>query len=764
MVSFALEARFVMRFPRWTCLAFGVLLVAAAAAGCSRSAQSYLDRGNAQMAKGNIDAAVLEYRNAVAKDAMFAPARVKLAEVYLLQGNFGGALAESVRAADLLPGDVDAQLKAGALLLTARKPQDAKARADKALAINPKSVDALVLRANSLAGLTDLDGALKEMQQALSLDPRSGLQTTLGMLQTARGNLSEADAAFRQAVATDPKSVMARIALGQFLWSTGKSADAEDTFKAALALEPANGLANRALAAFYVRSNRAAEAEPYFRKAVEASGALDAKLALVDYYVGIKRPTDALGVLEKLSAEARYWALARAKIADIQQREGTTADAFRTVDEVLAKQPTLVAARIVRGRLLLGDGRIDDALADAQEALKVDPRNAEAYYLLGSVQEAKRDLDAAAKSFAEVLRLNPRASTAQVRLALIEMQRNALPSAVQLAEQAAAQQPGNLGAQLLLARSLLARGDLDRATVVTRHLLEAAPREAVVQSQAGMLARAKGDRSGARAAFEKALSLNSRLVEPLSNLVAMDLEDKKPASARARLEQRLQETPDASPVLVLAGRTWAAAGDRTKGEEFLRRAIDADPSNLDAYSLLGWLYMSQQKPDQAIAEFDKLAARQPRAVGPPTMAALILQGQGKNEEARRRYERLVEANPHAAVASNNLAWMYASRGEQLDRALQLAQAAKAELPDDSEVNDTLAFVYLKKQLPSLAVPLLQLAIAKNPTNPAFQYHLGLAYSQIGEKDAARQALERALRLKPDFEGAEDARKLLRTLG
>jgi tetratricopeptide (TPR) repeat protein len=500
-----------------------------------------------------------------------------------------------------------------------------------------------------------------------------------------------------------------------------------------------------------------------FKKVVEASGAVEAKLALADYYVGLKRPADASAVLEKLSAGPQYWALARAKIADIQYAEGKAADAFRTVDEVVAKHPTLVGARVVRGRLLLADGRMDEALRDAQEAVKLEPQNAEGQFLLGAVLEARQDLDGAAKSFAEVLRVNPRATTAQVRLAMIEMRRNALPAAMRLAEQAAAQQPGNLAAQLVLARSLLASGDLDRAAAITQGLLQAAPGAAQVQNQAGMLAAAKGDRAGARAAFEKALSLNDRLVEPLSALVGLDLVEKQAARARARIEQRLQKTPDSSVVLALAGRTWAATGDASKSEEFLRRAIEADSSNLDAYSSLAGLYLSQRKPDQAVAELDRLATRQPGAVGPPTLAGLVLQAQGKDEEARTRYERLVEANPHAAVAANNLAWMYASRDEQLDRALQLAQAAKAELPDHPEVNDTLGFVYLKKQLPSLAIPPLRLAIEKDPKNPAFHYHLGLAYSQTGDKAAARQALEQALRLKPDFAGSEDARKVLRTL-
>ena len=146
------------------------------------------------------------------------------------------------------------------------------------------------------------------------------------------------------------------------------------------------------------------------------------------------------------------------------------------------------------------------------------------------------------------------------------------------------------------------------------------------------------------------------------------------------------------------------------------------------------------------------------------MAALILEAQGKQDEARRRYERLVEADPRAAVASNNLAWMYASRGEQLDRALQLAQAAKAELPDNPAVNDTLAYVYIKKQLPALAIPLLRLAVAKEPGEPGVPLPPGPGLAQTGDKAAARQALERALKLKADFDGAEDARQLLRTLG
>ena len=300
-----------------------------------------------------------------------------------------------MRAADLLPTDADAQLKAGSMLLAAGRTEDAKARADKVLALSPKNAKALVLRASALAGLTDLDGAITQIQAAIALDPTAGSQTNLGLFQLAKGRREEAETAFRRAIATDPGSVPARLALGQFLWATGRAEEAEAAFKAALALDAGNVGANRALATFYVASNRAAEAEPYFRKLADAGDAPAAKLALAEYYVTVRRNTDVLAVLEQLSAAPGNWALARSRVAALLYSGGKTAEAYRAIDEVIAKQPGYAEARVIRGRLLLADGKTDGALGEAQQAVKSDQRNAEAHFLLGSIRKAKRDFEGA---------------------------------------------------------------------------------------------------------------------------------------------------------------------------------------------------------------------------------------------------------------------------------------------------------------------------------------------------------------------------------
>src|SRR5262245_63333780 len=115
------------------------------------------------------------------------------------------------------------------------------------------------------------------------------------------------------------------------------------------------------------------------------------------------------------------------------------------------------------------------------------------------------------------------------------------------------------------------------------------------------------------------------------------------------------------------------------------------------------------------------------------------------------------------MPDNNLDWMDDEEGGTLDVALQLAQTAKQRLPNQAEVNDTLGFIYLKKDLPSLAIPPLQDAVKADPKNPTYLYRLASAQAKAGNKGAARALLEKALANGATFPEAAEARALLTTL-
>jgi predicted Zn-dependent protease len=84
----------------------------------------------------------------------------------------------------------------------------------------------------------------------------------------------------------------------------------------------------------------------------------------------------------------------------------------------------------------------------------------------------------------------------------------------------------------------------------------------------------------------------------------------------------------------------------------------------------------------------------------------------------------------------------------LDRALSLAQRARQRLPDNIDVQDTLALIYVRKNLTDEALRMMRDLVDKRPNNPVYHYHLALALYQKGDKPGAKKELSTALSLKP----------------
>jgi tetratricopeptide (TPR) repeat protein len=323
--------------------------------------------------------------------------------------------------------------------------------------------------------------------------------------------------------------------------------------------------------------------------------------------------------------------------------------------------------------------------------------------------------------------------------------------------------PTSLDARLALVRSLLAVGDVNRSAKEIDALLAAHPNVAAAHTQQGVLAAMRNDAQGARSAFARALELEPSSLEALAGLLALDRRAGQLARAEARIQERLSTGNPSPELLLLAARTYESADNFTGAESALRRALALQPSLLSAYAMLGRLYLAQGRLDKALAEFDGLAAKESRPVASLTMAGMILQAQGNAAAARNRYERAVEIDPRAAIAANNLAWLYLETAEKPDVALRLAQAAAESLPDAPEVLDTLGWAYLKNDKPTLALRTLARCVEQKPDAAGCHFRFGLASVEVGDVESGREALTRALQLKPEAAWVPDARRALAEL-
>jgi tetratricopeptide (TPR) repeat protein len=368
----------------------------------------------------------------------------------------------------------------------------------------------------------------------------------------------------------------------------------------------------------------------------------------------------------------------------------------------------------------------------------------------------------AQRSFENALKADPSSFVSAVSLAQLHLEARALDKSMTYAQQALALRPGNAEAQALVARNHMARGDVAQAKPIVEQLLKRTPNLAAAHDLNAALQLTSKQPDAARASYEHALALDANDIDAVTGLVLLDLSGGKKAEAGARIETTLARRNRDEASLLLAARSYAATGDLNKSETAFREALERNPNRLSTYAQLGELYRRENRLDDAVKQFERLLERDGRSVAASTMLGMIHEQRGDKPAAEREYRRALSINARAPIAANNLAWLYVSSNRQLEEALQLAQAAHQELPDEPNIADTLGWIYVQKRMETMAIPALESSVKQMPQNGMAQYHLGVAYLQSGDVVKARQALARSLTL-GDFEGSADARKALQSL-
>jgi Flp pilus assembly protein TadD len=193
-----------------------------------------------------------------------------------------------------------------------------------------------------------------------------------------------------------------------------------------------------------------------------------------------------------------------------------------------------------------------------------------------------------------------------------------------------------------------------------------------------------------------------------------------------------------------------------------QKAIQLDPKAGSSYMQLANVYQLQGKNDDALAVYQKALVIAPDS--PMVLGAMGNVYLAKNDlkSAQQYFEKANTVAPHDALIQNNLAWVYAIQGQNLDVALSLATQAKQTAPNIPSINDTLGWIQYKKGNYAIAVGLLSEVVQQLPQSAEYRYHLGMALNGTGQRDRAKEELKKALQLAPPL-NSNDAQQAHDTL-
>lgn len=163
----------------------------------------------------------------------------RLAEILGSQGKLDQALACAAESVKLMPDDPQLHNTMGRLLITAGKPDQAAASFRAALKLRPNVAMIHVNLGDALALQKQYDQALDEYNEALRLDPNLvNARHHLGRMFNAVGRSDLALHQFQEAVRIDPKQSQIHAELAAVLQNRGRIDEAITHMKEALRLRP----------------------------------------------------------------------------------------------------------------------------------------------------------------------------------------------------------------------------------------------------------------------------------------------------------------------------------------------------------------------------------------------------------------------------------------------------------------------------------------------------------------------------------------------
>jgi len=261
--------------------------------------------------------------------------------------------------------------------------------------------------------------------------------------------------------------------------------------------------------------------------------------------------------------------------------------------------------------------------------------------------------------------------------------------------------------------------------------------------------------------FQTALKLNPQFDGAVGEYVAMLFGLNQEAKALQVANQYMLANPNRAAAHFVYASALANAKKYNEAVPEYQKSIELDPKALLPYLQLASVYQLLGKPDDQLAIYQKAQAVAPdnaTVIGAIGNAYLA---RGDMKAAQQAFEKANALAPHDPLLQNNLAWVYAMQGQNLDVALSLAQQAKQALPEQVSINDTLGWIQYKKGNYIIAVGLLSEVVEKMPQSSEYRYHLGMALSAAGQKDRAKEELRKALQMAPplandDAKQAKDA--------
>jgi tetratricopeptide (TPR) repeat protein len=583
------------------------------------------------------------------------------------------------------------------------------------------------------------------------------------------GNIDEAIAAYKRAMALDPSAAAIPAELAELYAGEDRASEAQSAAEQALKIDPANKQAHRVLGQLFAgfagsaqnnRAGRAAQQDNVMKAIEHLEKALETPVRQTDievrallsrFYVAASQYDKAITLLTDIVKEAPSWRDGPSLLVEAYSGANKSAEAVAWLEESAPDNPQLystLAGFYARER------RWGDAVGAYEQALKAAPRSFDIRVNLASMlmnTASRPDLLRARDVLREAIGIRATDERALTLLSQAERRSGDPIAAESAARKVVAQNSKNPRGYFVLAEALEDQrryqdlvDALAPAVASFRGTADGAFALGSLLPHLGFAYQELGQFDNAIKVFEDARKLAPNDPSMTTYLIRAQMAAKNYTAAAEVAHAARAKNPDDLRLASLESLALRRGGkidqSVTTMEEFFRRQQD-DP---DVHVALARTYSDANRGVQAVKVLQDAQVKFPSETGIAFELGAVLDRQKKYAESEAVFRQLLSKEPDNAAALNYLGYMLAERGERLSESVDLVKRALALEPDNGSYLDSIGWAYFKDGKLDLALEHLKRAADMLTTNSVVQDHYADVLFRLGRYNDAIDAWTKAL--------------------
>lgn len=660
--------------------------------------------------------------------------------------------AEDARALDAAdPGSWIAEVP---VRIRARQIKEALAAADKAVALAPSLADAHFVRGETLHVVPNLKGALTSYDKALALDPvhvgalvaRAGVHMDLNALDAAARDIADV----AKVAPRDPRGLYLKALLAE---RQGRAADTRSALNELTAmLDPIplqhlryrpqtqmlGGMAHYGL-------GQHEKAKPYLEGVLRSQPGHAVSKVLAKIHLAERNLDRGIELLDSYIRANPGDPQAMLLLASAQMSQGRHARATQIVQEALktSDQPQL---RTALGLSLVGAARYDQAIKELEGVFAKDPRQLQAGFALASLHVHSGQAAAGAKVAETLAKHYPNNPGVLNLLGTARQHKGDSAGARSAFEAAVGADAGFVPAQLSLARLEIGSNSLPQAAARLNAVLARDEKNIDALSALSALAERGGQWADAQRWLAKA-DEHAGIDNPAPALALVDLHLRQGQveAAREALKRALTKSPDGVATLMASARVALAAGENASARSSLARASTSANHNVPQLTQIALLQNQAGSPEGAAYTLDKALGERADYLPAQALRVEVDLRLGELAKAEQRARQILTQHPRLGLGHALLGDLASVRG-QLDAAISAyRQAHDFEKSSQSFMR---LFAATARRDSAAAQRLAEQWLASRPADATAWRALADTQFVTGNLVGARRSYETLVKLRP----------------